>query len=499
MSAQLAGSPEQQLVEAIGSFQHDPLGYVLFNFPWGVKGGPLDGKKLRAWQRRQLEKVGRKLQAGAADAGEVIRQAVGSGHGIGKSALVAMLIKWAFDTFEDTRGVVTANTDNQLRTKTWAELSKWHGISLTKDWATLTATALISNAPGHDKTWRIDAVPWSQNNTEAFAGLHNEGRRILLVFDEASAIADKVWEVAEGALTDQGTEIIWAAFGNTTRNTGRFRECFRRFKASWDTEQIDSRTVEGVNLVEAERMVRDYGEDSDVVKVRIRGLFPSMSARQFIAEADVAAAYGRHLRPEQYSWAPKILTLDPAWEGDDELVIGLRQGLAYRQLRTLAKNDNDMAVAAILAQLEDEHQADAVFVDGGFGTGIVSAGRTMGRDWRLVWFSGESGDQGCLNKRAEMWKACRDWLKEGGAIPEDPQLRDELQAPETVPRLDGKLQMESKKDMKRRGLPSPNRADALVLSFAYPVMPRPRFPDGSPMEHRDHADRQVGEPYNPLS
>ncbi len=178
-----------------------------------------------------------------------------------------------------------------------------------------------------------------------------------------------------------------------------------------------------------------------------------MSARQFIAEADVAAAYGRHLRPEQYSWAPKILTLDPAWEGDDELVIGLRQGLAYRQLRTLAKNDNDMAVAAILAQLEDEHQADAVFVDGGFGTGIVSAGRTMSRDWRLVWFSGESGDQGCLNKRAEMWKACRDWLKEGGAIP-DPQLRDELQAPETVPRLDGKLQMESKKDMKRRGLPS---------------------------------------------
>lgn len=203
MSAQLAASPEQQLVEAIGSFQHDPLGYVLFNFPWGVKGGPLDGKKLRAWQRRQLEKIGRKLQAGAADAGEVIRQAVGSGHGIGKSALVAMLIKWAFDTFEDTRGVVTANTDNQLRTKTWAELSKWHGISLTKDWATLTATALISNAPGHDKTWRIDAVPWSQNNTEAFAGLHNEGRRILLVFDEASAIADKVWEVAEGALTDQ--------------------------------------------------------------------------------------------------------------------------------------------------------------------------------------------------------------------------------------------------------------------------------------------------------
>ncbi len=499
MSAQPAGSSEQELVEAIASFQHDPLGYVLFNFPWGEKGTALEGKSLRKWQRRQLDKVGKKLRAGAADVGEVIRLAVGSGHGIGKSAFVAMLVKWAFDTFEDTRGVVTANTDTQLRTKTWAELSKWHQMSLTKDWATLTATALISTAPGHDKTWRIDAVPWSENNTEAFAGLHNEGRRILLVFDEASAIADKVWEVAEGALTDQGTEIIWGAFGNTTRNTGRFRECFRRFKASWDTEQIDSRTVEGVNLVELERMVRDYGEDSDVVKVRIRGLFPSMSARQYISEADVAAAYGRHLRPEQYSWAPKILTLDPAWEGDDELVFGMRQGLHYQVLLTMPKNDNDVHVATILARLEDEHQADAVFVDGGYGTGIVSVGRTWGRDWRLVWFSGESTDQGCLNKRAQMWKAARDWLKEGGAIPEDPQLRDELQAPETVPRLDGKVQIESKKDMKRRGLPSPNRADSLVLSFAYPVMAKPRFPDGTPMALPEERDAGSGDFYNPFS
>ena len=500
MSAVLQADPQLELVEYIGSFQKDPLGYVLGCFPWGEKGTPLEGKALRTWQRDVLDGIGQKLRAGAVDVGEVIREAVASGHGIGKSALVAMLIKWAFDTFEDTRGVVTANTDLQLRTKTWAELSKWHEMSLTKGWATLTATALISTAPGHDKTWRIDAAPWSENNTEAFAGLHNEGRRILLIFDEASAIADKVWEVAEGALTDQGTEIVWAAFGNPTRNTGRFRECFRRFKASWRGRQIDSRTVEGVNLVELERMVADYGEDSDIVKVRIRGLFPAMSARQFIGEADVMAAYGRHLRPEQYQFAPRILTLDPAWEGDDELVIGLRQGLMFRVLRTLAKNDNDVAVANILAGLEDEHRADAVFVDGGYGTGIVSAGRTMGRSWTLVWFSGESTDAGCLNKRAQMWKLARDWLKEGGAIPEDPQLRDELTGPEAVPRMDGKLQIEAKKDMKRRGLPSPNRADSLVLSFAFPVQAQPRFPDGTPMVPRDHNDRGGDRtPYNPLS
>ncbi|TMN24509.1 terminase [Pseudoxanthomonas sp. X-1] len=466
----MAADPEQELIEAVASFQLDPLGYALFVFPWGEKGTPLEGKSLRKWQRKRLQRIGERLQGGAADAGEVIRQAVASGHGIGKSALVAMLIKWAFDTFEDTRGVVTANTDNQLRTKTWAEVSKWHEMSLTKHWATLTATALISTAPGHDKTWRIDAVPWSESNTEAFAGLHNEGKRLLLIFDEASAIADKVWEVAEGALTDQGTEIIWAAFGNPTRNTGEFRECFRKHAHLWEREQIDSRTVEGTNLVELQKMVDAHGEDSDRVKVRIRGLFPSMSAKQFIAQADADAAYGRHLRPEQYDFAPKILTLDPAWEGDDELVFGLRQGLRFRILRTMSKNDNDVVVATILAQLEDEHKADAVFIDAGYGTGIKSVGTTWGRDWRLVWFAGEAGDKGCLNKRAEIWKLMRDWLKEGGAIEEDPQLLDELTAPETVPRTDGKIQLESKKDMKKRGASSPNRADSLALSFAYPIV-----------------------------
>lgn len=501
MSAQRESDAEQELLEAIAGFHDDPLGYVLFNFPWGEKGTALQGKSLRTWQRRFLQRVGERLQAGAADAGDVIRMARASGHGIGKSALVAMLIKWAFDTREDTRGVVTANTDIQLRTKTWAEMSKWHQMSLTVGWATLTATALISSAPGHDKTWRIDAVPWSESNTEAFAGLHNEGKRLLLIFDEASAIADKVWEVAEGALTDQGTEILWAVFGNATRNTGRFRECFRKEKKQWDGDQIDSRTVEGINLVELQKMVDTHGENSDRVKVRIRGMFPSMSAKQFISEADVDAAYGRHLRPEQYQWAPKILTCDPAWEGDDSLEIGLRQGLAFRILRTISKNDNDIEVANILARLEDEHKADAVFVDAGYGTGIVSAGRTMRRNWRLVWFAGASDDPGCLNKRAEMWKLMRDWLKEGGAIEQSQELRDDLIGPETVARVDGKIQLESKADMKKRGLPSPNKADCLAISFAYPVAALPRNADGTllAVPGRDsYGTGKPGDVYNPL-
>lgn len=473
---------EEELVEFIGSFTHDPYGYVLANYPWGVKGTDLEDKPgPYDWQAKVLQDIGDRLQAGAADLGEVIREAVASGHGIGKSALVAWLCNWSVDTYEDTRGVVTANTDTQLRTKTWPEVGKWRRLGLTREWFTVTATALISNAKKHEKNWRIDAVPWSEHNTEAFAGLHNAGKRILLIFDEASAIADKVWEVAEGALTDADTEIVWAAFGNPTRNVGRFRECFRKLMHRWNHLQVDSRTVQGTNKVQIEKWEQDYGVDSDWFKIRVRGLFPNMSSNQFFSETDVDAAFGRHLRPEQYNFAPKILILDPAWQGDDPLVISLRQGLMFRVLRKIPKNDNDIQIANLLAMLEDEHQADAVFIDQGYGTGIYSAGATMGRDWLLVNFADAAMDPGYLNKRAEMYGDAKKWMKAGGSIEEDPELRDELLCIETVPNLAGKVQLEAKKDMKARGLPSPNKADTLAMSFAYPVAVKPRFPDGSPM------------------
>jgi hypothetical protein len=464
---------ERALVAKMATFRHDPLGYVLYAFPWERPGTELADKTgPRRWQRKKLERIGKKLRAGRINGYEAIREATVSGHGSGKSAVVAWLTKWALDTLVNTKVVVTANTEKQLQTKTWPELSKWHNLSITRHWFTFTATSLYSVDPKAEKEWRADAIPWSENNTEAFAGLHNQGRRIVVIFDEASKIADKVWEVAEGALTDADTEILWCVFGNGTRATGRFRECFRRFKHRWEQEHIDSRQVEGTNKAQLDQWVADYGEDSDFVKIRVRGMFPAMSAKQFISETDVDAAFGRGVRADQIEGVAKILSVEPSWEGDDEFVIGFRQGILFEILGTYPKNDNDVQMANIVMGLEDEKEADAVFVDGGFGTGIISVGRTLNREWILVWFAERSADEGCINKRAEMWKSARDWLKEGGSIPEDQILHDELTAPEIVARLDGKLQLESKKDMKARGVPSPNRADALVLTFAHPVLPR---------------------------
>jgi hypothetical protein len=456
----------------------DPQRWALAAFDWG-HGALKEHPGPRAWQA-EINGVIRDHLSNPDTRFQPLKIAVASGHGIGKSAEFGMLVNWALSTCEDCKIVITANTDSQLKTKTSPEIGKWQRLSITAGWFDVQATSIASLDKDHGREWRANFVTWSKNNTEAFAGLHNEGKRIVLIFDEASAIDDAVWEVAEGALTDANTEIIWIAFGNPTRNSGMFRECFRKYRHRWVTRQIDSRDVEGTNLQQLQKLIDDYGIDSDIVKVRVRGMFPSLSAKQFIATDDVDEAVRRYVRPEQYSFAPIILTCDPAWEGDDALVIGLRQGLYSRILRSIPKNDNDVEIATILANLEDEHNADAVFIDGGYGTGIYSAGQTMGRDWLLVWFGAASADVGCANKRAEMYKSLRDWIKNGGSIPDDKELYQDLVSIETTARknYDGKIQLESKADMKARGLPSPNKADALALSFAHPVQKRFRNPHG---------------------
>ena len=418
---------------------------------------------------------------------------VASGHGIGKSAEMGMISNWAMSCWPNARVVITANTMKQLRTKTVPEVIKWFKSSITESWFDPQAETIKVN-----ENWRTDFASWSAHNTEAFAGLHNKGSIILILFDEASAIDPKVWEVAEGALTDENTTIIWIAFGNPTQSSGRFRECFRRFKHRWHTWHIDSRDVEGTNKKQLQRIVDDYGIDSDIVKVRVRGMFPSSSMRQFISTEIADRARTEHverLRPEGYNFAPVILGVDPAWTGEDTTEIYLRQGNYSKHLLTWARNDNDVEVANRIAEFQDEYGATAVFIDQGHGTGIYSVGQTMGRSWQLIPFGSKSGRSDCLNKRMEIWYLLREWLKHGGAIdPKNDMLFEDLIGPELVARVDGRYQLESKDDMKARGLLSPNQGDALALTFAFPVdTAHQRMRDRE--SHTARADIE----YNPLA
>jgi hypothetical protein len=373
-----------------------------------------------------------------------------------------MVVDWAMSTCPETRCVVTSNTDTQLRTKTWPEIAKWTRLLVNADWWKVPATAMYE--VGHEKSWRADAIPWSENNTEAFAGLHNEGKRIVLVFDEASAIADKVWEVAEGALTDLDTEIIWLAFGNPTRNTGRFRECFGKYRALWKTRQIDSRTVEGTNKEYLEEFARTYGEDSDIVKVRVRGQFPSQSVTQFIPTDLVTAAQERRLGPVDEG-APLIMGVDVARFGDDQNVIRGRQGRDGKPFKAMKWRGTDTVKSAEkVADAIQRIKPDKVFIDGG---GIGGAVVDLLTSWNYavteISFGSTAKDEGrYANKRAEMWGDCKDWLVTG-AIDDDMELRDDMIGPEYMLDKNGRILLESKADMKSRGLASPDDGDAFCF------------------------------------
>jgi len=486
---------EAMLIDDMGKYSKDPLGWVEYAFEWG--GGELekyDGPD--KWQREVLTYIGDELKRGLVDLQEVIRIAIASGNGPGKTCLVAWLILWAMSTFEDTRGVVTANTENQLRTKTWAEISKWNRLSIVKHWFTVTATAIYSVHPEHEKTWRVDQIPWSDSKPEAFAGLHNSGKRVLLLFDEASAIPDIIWETSEGAMTDEDTEIIWCVFGNPTRNTGRFHSCFNIHRHRWFHKHIDTRKCKHTNKDQINKWLFDYGEDSDFFRVHVRGEFPNTSSMQFIPSDLVEAARGRHLSETKYNFAPKIIGVDPAWSGDDETVIVLRQGLMSKVLATFRKLQDDGALAGYIAKFEDDYEADAVFIDLGWGTGAYSMGKQMGRNWKLVAFGGKAADESLLNKRVEMWDGIKRWLEQGGSLPDDSEMCSELisveyKVGETGVSY-GKTSLESKETMKKRGLPSPNKADALALTFAFPVKSKSQ-------KMYDQMSSRLSNAYDPLA
>lgn len=474
--------PEVMLCEDMALFYTDPLGFVMYAYdwdndasiqivelaePWASKYNSKYGPD--KWSCKFLDRLGEEVKKRGFDginAVNPIRMAVTSGHGVGKSAMTGWLVNWIMSTRPYAQGTVTANTYAQLETKTWAQIIKWTKKCATSHWFATSATKMYHK--DHSESWFCSAQTCREENSEAFAGQHAVNSTSFYINDEGSAIANIIYEVQEGGLTDG--ESMQFNFGNPTRNTGFFRECWRKFRHRWITFKVDSRDVQITNKEHLQSLIDDYGINSDTVKVRVLGEFPAQSFKQFISEADVEAAMDRHIKQTSYSFAPKVIGVDPSWSGDDEFVIGIRQGLFYKQLGKWEKNDNDIEMANIIARFEDDEGADAVHVDGGFGTGIVSAGKTMGRNWQIVWFSAKSPDVGCMNLRAYMWNQTRVWLKDGGCIPKDDILHSDLTGPETVPRVDGKIQLESKEDMKRRGVPSPNRADALALTFAMPVV-----------------------------
>ena len=465
------------LAERFRPLRHNPLGWADIAYPWGEVGTMLEHEPgPEQWQADLLGHIGDELARGVSP----IPVAVRSGHGVGKSSLMAMVRGWAMSTMADTRGIVTANTGAQLVTKTLPEFAKWHHLSINAHWFDGSMAYRYAMDDKHRETWRFDAVTWSAENPAAFAGLHNAGRRILLQFDEASEIPPVIWETAEGALTDANTEIIWLAFGNPTRTSGRFAECFGAQRGRWKCFEIDAREVRRTNKAVIEEWRQHYGEDSDFFRVRVKGQAPRSGSTQFIGHDVVEASVARPAVPSIHD--PMVFGVDVARFGDDQSVIVRRRGydcvswppISFRGLDT-------MQLAAQVARQAQEDKPDAIFVDeGGVGGGVVDRLRQLGCGAIGVNF-GASSDGGSLaaggappekyaNKRAEMWGGMRQWLARGGCIPPIRELREDLTGVQYGFDKDGRIQLERKEDMKKRGMASPDYGDALALTFSYPVM-----------------------------
>jgi hypothetical protein len=472
---------DEELFEMLASFECDPLGHTLWAFPWGEP-GQLQDRALETWQYELYDDIGIALRKNQGH--KAVRVARASGHGIGKSAATAHLTLWAMGTMTHTKGAVTANTENQLKTKTWAELAKWHRLYIAKHLFEVTATAIFPRDPEARSTWRIDMSPWSIHNTEAFAGLHNENRRVFLLMDEASAIPDLIHEVSEGVLTDENTQIIWAMFGNPTKNSGRFRDAFddQKFGKRWNHKAIDSRTVTLTNKQQLKEWEEDYGADSDFFKVRVKGEFPSSDNDSFIPAQLVREAVAAPL-PNDNPF-DVVIGVDVARFGDDATVIYPRRGRDARTLAPIALQGKDtIFVAYAIRDAVMEHRAVAVFVDeGGSGAGVIDVLRTLQLPCMIhgVNFGGKSdipGPELYLNKRAEIYGGTRQWLRQGGCLPEkikglDRGLVDDLSATSYFMRDAGVIQLEAKRDIKTRLGFSPDIADALALTFTIPFPPR---------------------------
>jgi hypothetical protein len=460
----------------------DPEGFVLAAFPWNQPGSVLETRYPEAWQRQFLQSVGKGLLTPA----NAIREAAVSGNGVGKSTLVSWIILWALCTASDTRGVITANTETQLKTKTWAELGKWFQLFEGNESLKLTATAIFvkddPNGVSHERTWRIDMVPWSENNAVAFQGLHNEGKRLLMIYDEASGIPDPIWEAGDGCMTDKNTERVWCVFGNPNLPKGRFRECFPggRFADNWKSRCVDSRTISFTDKGELNRWVKDYGEDNDFVRVRVRGVFPRAGTMQFIDDVVASEAQVREL--DLHFHDPLVLGVDVARFGDDASVIYFRKGRDGRSIAPMQFRGLDtMTLAGKVAEVYAQYGADAVFVDGGgVGGGVVDRLRQLHVPVMDVQFGSKpdglgylTGDDGVsyANKRAEIWGSMRAWLKSGGAIPIDQELVSQLTNVQYGFNVGNQILLEKKEDMKKRGLSSPDIADALALTFSQYVGP----------------------------
>jgi hypothetical protein len=474
---------EQSLMSRLWApaIKDNPLAFVMFAYPWGKPGTPLEHfKGPRKWQREVLTNIAEHIKQnnGKLDF-DVLQMAVSSGRGIGKSALVSWITCWMVSTRIGSTTIISANSESQLRSITWAEITKWLAMSINSHWFEISATRVMPakwltelverDLKKGTRYWGVEGRLWSAENPDAYAGVHNfDG--VMVIFDEASGIDDAIWAVTAGFFTENTPHRFWLSFSNPRRNTGYFYECFNAKRAFWTTKIVDARDVEGTDKAVYQRIIDEYGPDSSQAHVEVYGMFPNAGDDQFISSSLVDDAMAREQYQDQS--APIIIGVDPARFGADATVIAIRQGRDIVRIDR-HRGDDTMTVVGHIIEAINEFKPTLVVIDeGGLGAGIVDRLKEQRYKVKGVNFGNKSSKPIMYgNKRAEMWGLMREWLKTA-SIPNDKFLKTDLISPMMKPDSRGTIFLESKKDMKARGLASPDAADAICVTFAFPVAHR---------------------------
>lgn len=404
------------------------------------------------------------------------RVAMKACKGPGKSCLMAWVVWWYMFTRKDSKIIATSVTEDNLKDGLWSELKLWQNNSpLLLELFNWTSTRITCKE--RPETWFASARTWAKDadksqQANSLAGIHADN--VLFVLDEVSEYPEGVVAAAEAGLTS-GPNCKIVVAGNPTRTSGPlYRICTKDRRLWWVIEITgdpdDPMRAPRINVDWARQQIELWGRESAFVKTNVLGQFPPGQSDSVIPADIVSAAASRVIPDKTVDEFPRLLGVDCARFGDDRSVFFPRQGQVafvpaiYRELTT-------MELCGQIVRYDTAWKPDAIFIDSvGLGAGVYDRLRELGYDHvHAVDCGSKPVRKGFMNRRAEMWMEMKKWMAVG-AIPNDPDLIAELTGPTYQFHSDGRMKIESKDDMKKRGVASPDKADALALTFSSTIL-----------------------------
>lgn len=409
--------------------------------------------------------------------------AIKSGQGVGKTSLEAVALLWFLCCYQYPRIVATAPTKQQLHDVLWSEASKWMGRSPLLS-RILKWTKTYIYMAGNEKRWF--AVARTATKPENMQGFHEDN--MLFIVDEASGVADPIMEAVLGTLSGENNKLLMC--GNPTRTSGTFFDAFNSDMAIYKCHTVSSLDSQRTNKQNIDSLIRKYGEDSNVVRVRVKGLFPKQEDDVFIAHEIVEQCGSRLYSLDEKKLLPYIIFgVDVARYGNDETIIyrnarGRLEMVRNRRGQDLMKTVGDIVLEYKKAVKKFPDYKGYIYAnidDTGLGGGVTDRLMEVKQEqklYRLVVIpinaaekietdtkEGREAAGHYNNLTTHMWAVLRDLLRNREIeIMEEPETFAQLVVRKYFMASNGKIELESKKEMKKRNLPSPDRADALALA-----------------------------------